>query len=87
MNWYSTGNRNVICRLLWGWLHKGVDPVAEHFFSSTQLAIIAAVVVIIADIIGLFSAVSAFNEEQASADNNKKKLEDICKYIQDKLNS
>lgn len=61
--------------------------MAEHFFSSTQLAIIAAVVVIIADIIGLFSAVSAFNEEQASADNNKKKLEDICKYIQDKLNS
>lgn len=61
--------------------------MSDQCFSASQLAIIAAVIVVIADVIGLIAAVSAYREEQESADSNKRKLEDICKYIQDKLNS
>jgi len=38
--------------------------------SSTQLAIIAAVIMVIGDVIGLMAALAAFNEEQQA----KKKL-------------
>jgi len=64
-----------------------VKPVSDRTFSASQLAIIAAVIVIVADVVDLFAAVAAYREEQESSNDNKRKLEDICKYIQDKINS
>jgi len=50
--------------------------------SSTQLAIIAAVIMVIGDVIGLMAALAAFNEEQQAKKklgaNLKTKL-NICK--------
>jgi uncharacterized protein YciW len=64
-----------------------VEPVHDRTFSASQLAIIAAVIVVVADVVDLFAALAAYREEQESSNDNKRKLEDICKYIQDKLNS
>lgn len=61
--------------------------MSDSNFSASQLAIIAAIVTVIGDILGLAAAVSAAKEEKESSDNNRRKLEDICKYIKDKLES
>jgi cell division protein ZapA (FtsZ GTPase activity inhibitor) len=55
--------------------------------SSTQLAIIAAVIVLIGDAIALIAALTAFFEEQQSEEETKCTLEAKIKYLQDKLKS
>ncbi|WP_243467893.1 hypothetical protein [Acetivibrio straminisolvens] len=53
--------------------------------SSTQLAIISAVIMVIGDVIGLMAALAAFNEEQQSKDETRRELKSKIKYLQDKL--
>jgi len=53
--------------------------------SSTQLAIIAAVIMVIGDVIGLMAALAAFNEEQQSKEETRRELKNKIKYLQDKL--
>jgi multisubunit Na+/H+ antiporter MnhG subunit len=55
--------------------------------SSTQLAIIAAVIMVIADVIALIAALAAYNEEQQNEEEKKHELECKIKYLQDKLQS
>ncbi|HHV98794.1 MAG TPA: hypothetical protein GXX36_04350 [Clostridiaceae bacterium] len=54
-------------------------------FSSTQLSIIAAVIMVIADLIGLVAALAAFDEEQQSKEETRRQLKNKIKYLQDKL--
>lgn len=63
----------------------GVSILSVNKFSSAQLAVIAAVIMVIADVIGLISALAAFNEEQQSKEETKRELINIIKYLQDKL--
>lgn len=51
--------------------------------SSTQLAIIAAVIMVIGDVIGLMAALAAFNEEQQSKEETRRELKNKIKYLQD----
>lgn len=55
--------------------------------SATQLAIIAAVIVLIGDAIALIAALAAFREEQQNEIEAKRALEAKIKYLQDKLKS
>jgi len=54
-------------------------------FSSTQLAIIAAAILVIADVIGLIAALVAFDEEQQSKEEARREIKNKIKYLQDKL--
>lgn len=53
-------------------------------FSSSQLAIIAAVIMVIGDIIGLIAALAAFDEEQQSKEETRHEIENKIRYLQDK---
>jgi predicted amino acid-binding ACT domain protein len=53
--------------------------------SSTQLAIIAAVVTVIGDVLALIAALAALKEEQQSKEEAKCELENKIKHLQDKL--
>ncbi|HPT91956.1 MAG TPA: hypothetical protein PKW03_10505 [Acetivibrio sp.] len=53
--------------------------------SSTQLAIISAFIMVIGDIIGLMSAIAAYDEEQQSKEETRLELKNKIKYLQDKL--
>jgi len=55
--------------------------------SSTQLAIIAAVITVIGDLIALIAALAAFDEEQQGKEETRRELENNIKYKQDKLKS
>ena len=59
--------------------------MSTNILSATQLAIIAAIVLIVADTIGLFAAITAFNEEQQSKEENNREIETKIKYLQSKL--
>lgn len=54
---------------------------------STQLAIIAAIIMVAADIIALIAAIAALNEQQQNAEDTKRELEAKIKCLQDKLHA
>lgn len=54
-------------------------------FSATQLAIIAAIVMVGADIIGLIAALAAYDEEQESKKTEKADIENQIRYLQGRL--
>jgi len=49
------------------------------------LAIISAFIMVIGDIIGLMSAIAAYDEEQQSKEETRLELKNKIKYLQDKL--
>ncbi len=59
----------------------------NKILSSTQLAIIAAVITVIGDLVALLAALAAFNEEQQSKEEAKRELESKINYLQKKLHS
>lgn len=53
--------------------------------NALQLAIVAAIITVIADSIGLVAAVTAESEEQQSTAEEKQVIEDQIRYLQNKL--
>jgi hypothetical protein len=59
--------------------------LCNNRFNAAQLAIIAAVVMVIADIITLISSIAAFDEQQTSDESAKRDIENQISELQGKL--
>ena len=66
-------------------LYTGVILLSCSSFSATQIAVIGAIILVIADIISLIAALAADNEYQQSKTEEKRAIEDEIKRLQDKL--
>ena len=54
-------------------------------FNAAQIAIIAGIVIVIADVIALIAAFAAFDEQQASQESDKRAIENQITELQGKL--
>jgi ACR3 family arsenite efflux pump ArsB len=64
---------------------EGAIDISCNILSATQIAIIAAVVLVIADVIALVAAVKAFEEEQKNKADSNRDIENEIIFLKGKL--